>query len=102
MNKLYPNLPNIDPSKCLVRLGDMIKANERAKQLAAIIVNEVVEQEISVGKNPMAVAASILYICCEKAGNHITQRTVSNAAGISEVTLRNRFKELKRRKIKHV
>lgn len=99
MNKLYLNLPTIDLSKCIMRLADMIKANERAKHLATIMMNEIVKQEISAGKNPMAVAASILYICCEKAGNHITQRSVANAAGISEVTLRNRFKELKRRKI---
>lgn len=45
MNKLYLNLPNIDPSKCIVRLADMIKANERAKQLAAIMVTKIVDKE---------------------------------------------------------
>lgn len=36
MDKLHLNLPAVDPSKCVIRLADMINANERAKRLAAI------------------------------------------------------------------
>jgi transcription initiation factor TFIIB len=66
MNKLYLKLPNIDPFKCVIRLAEMINANEKAKRLAALMMNEIVKRELSAGKNPMAVAASILYICCKK------------------------------------
>ena len=97
MDKLYLKLPNIDPSKCVIRLADMINANEKAKRLAALMMNEIVKQELSAGKNPMAVAASILYICCKKTGYHTSQQSIAKAAGITEVTLRNRFKELKRK-----
>ncbi|MGA9149823.1 MAG: transcription initiation factor IIB family protein [Candidatus Nitrosopolaris sp.] len=96
MNKLHLNFPAIDPSKCVMRLADMINANERAKRLAAIMMNEIVNEEKSAGKNPMAVAASILYICCKKTGYHTSQSTIAKAAGITEVTLRNRFRELRR------
>ena len=81
----------------MIRLADMINANERAKRLAAIMMNEIEKQELSAGKNPMAVAASILYICCKKTGYHTSQHIIAKAAGITEVTLRNRFKELKRK-----
>jgi transcription initiation factor TFIIB len=97
MNKLYLKLPAVDLSKCMIRLADMINANERAKRLAAIMMNEIINEEISAGKSPMAVAASILYICCKKTGYHTSQRNIARAAGITEVTLRNRFRELKRR-----
>jgi transcription initiation factor TFIIIB Brf1 subunit/transcription initiation factor TFIIB len=44
----------------------MINVNERAKRLAAIMMSEIINEEVSAGKSPMAVAASILYICCKK------------------------------------
>ncbi|MFZ0512124.1 MAG: hypothetical protein WAM14_11005 [Candidatus Nitrosopolaris sp.] len=97
INKLYLKLPEIDPSKCMIRLADMINVNERAKRLAGVTMNEIVHEEISAGKSPMTVAASILYICCKQAGYHTSQRNIANAAGITEVTLRNRSKELERR-----
>ncbi len=64
--QLYVKLPAIDPFKCLIRLADMINANEKAKRLTALMMNEIVKRELSAGKNPMAVAASILYISCKK------------------------------------
>ena len=81
----------------MIRLADMINVNERAKRLAAIMMSEIINEEVSAGKSPMAVAASILYICCKKTGYHTSQRSIAKAAGITEVTLRNRFRELKRR-----
>lgn len=96
MNKLHLNLPAVDPSKCVIRLADMINATERAKRFAAIMMTEIVNEEISAGKSPTAVAASILYICCKKTGYHTSQSTIAKAAGITEVTLRNRFMELRR------
>jgi transcription initiation factor TFIIB len=97
MDKLYLKLPNIDPSKCIVKLADTINANEKVKRLASVMMNEILKQELSAGKNPMAIAASILYICCKKTGYHTSQQSIAKAAGISDVTLRNRFKELKRK-----
>lgn len=95
MNKLYRKLHAIDPSKSMIRLADMINASERAKRLAAIMMNEIINEEISTGKSLMAATASILQICCQKTGYHTSQRNIAQAAGIAEVMLRNRFKELK-------
>jgi transcription initiation factor TFIIB len=53
INKLYPKLPAIDLSKCMIRLADMINVNERAKRL--VMINEIINEEISAGKSPMAV-----------------------------------------------
>jgi transcription initiation factor TFIIB len=43
----------------------------------------------------MGVAATVLYISCIKTGENINQKDISHAAGITDVTLRNRFKDLK-------
>ena len=45
--------------------------------------------------DPIAIAATVLYVSCIKNGENIKQDNISNAAGITGVTLRNRFKDLK-------
>jgi transcription initiation factor TFIIB len=58
------------------------------------IMDDVTKREISAGKDPMELAATVLYISCLKAGENITQKDIAQAAGITDVTLRNRFKDL--------
>jgi transcription initiation factor TFIIB len=51
----------------------------------------------------MSLAATVLYISSIKAGTNITQFDVARAAGITEVTIRNRIQELKKyRNPKHI
>ena len=47
------------------------------------------------GKNPMGFAGTILYLSCLKTGENKTQTEMAQAAGVTEVTLRNRSKALK-------
>jgi transcription initiation factor TFIIB len=58
-------------------------------------MTEVIEKEITAGKHPMSLAATVLYISSTRCGENITQARLANAAGITEVTLRNRLKDLK-------
>jgi len=44
----------------------------------------------------MGLAAAALYIACKQAGEKKTQKDIADAAGVTEVTVRNRFKNLKR------
>ena len=55
----------------------------------------VTQNEISAGKDPMGLAATVPYISCIKTGEKISQKEISNVAGVTEVTLRNRVKGLK-------
>jgi transcription initiation factor TFIIB len=47
------------------------------------------------GKNPMSLAATIIYLSCLKTGENKTQIDIAEAAGITEVTIRNRVRDLK-------
>jgi transcription initiation factor TFIIB len=58
-------------------------------------MNDVAKNGISAGKDPMRLAATVLYLSSLKTGENITQHDISNAAGITEVTLRNRVKDLR-------
>jgi transcription initiation factor TFIIB len=43
----------------------------------------------------MGLAASVLYLSCLNTGESISQMNIADASGVTEVTIRNRFKDLK-------
>ncbi len=49
------------------------------------------------GKNPLGVAASAIYVAAFLCGKHVTQKEVAEAAGISEVSIRNIYRDLIRK-----
>ena len=55
----------------------------------------VVRKELSAGKEPMGLAATVLYISCKKAGENKSQLELARASGVTDVTIRNRFNHLK-------
>ena len=61
------------------------------------IIDDVTKREISAGKNPMRMAATVLYISCLNAGEKKTQKDIAEAAGITGFTIRKRFKDLTNR-----
>jgi transcription initiation factor TFIIB len=84
-----------EPMKCIAKVANMTKLGERTKRQAAEIMSNVTKKEISVGKDPMGLAASILYLSSIKTGEIITQSDIARAAGVTEVTARNRAKEVR-------
>jgi Transcription factor TFIIB repeat len=57
---------------------------------------EVVNKKITAGKEPMGLAATVLYASSIKTDEKIPQKDVAAASGVTEVTIRNRFKDLKK------
>ena len=87
-------VPIVDPMRCIAKVANKANLSERTKRQAAEMMNNVTKREISVGKNPMGLAASVLYMSSLKTGENITQSNLSDAAGVTDVTLRNRYKDL--------
>jgi transcription initiation factor TFIIB len=50
--------------------------------------------QLSAGKDPMKLAAAI-YLSCVINGENKTQKDITGAVGVTEVTIRNRYKCLK-------
>jgi transcription initiation factor TFIIB len=90
-------VPLVDRIKCIARVANKANLTEKTKRQAIRIMDEITQMQISAGKNPMGLAATILYLSCLKTGENKTQTDISQAAGVTEVTLRNRFKELKKK-----
>jgi transcription initiation factor TFIIB len=88
-------VPLIDQTKCIAKVANKANLSEKTKRQAITVMDEVTKRQISAGKNPMGFAATILYLSCLKTGENKTQVDIAQAAGVTEVTLRNRYKELK-------
>ena len=90
-------IPMVDPMKCIAKVANKAKLNEKTKRQAAEIMHNVIKREtISAGKDPMGLAASILYLASMNTNEDITQTDIADAAGVTEVTIRNRVKDLKK------
>src|SRR5919106_1121651 len=88
-------IPLVDPQKCIVKVSNKASLSERTKRIAIGIMKNVTKSGISAGKDPMGLAASVLYLACLNTGESKTQTDIAEAAGVTEVTVRNRYKNLK-------
>jgi transcription initiation factor TFIIB len=91
-----PKIPAIDHVRCITRIANKVGLSEKTKRVAVNIMRQVIAMQVSAGKGPMGIAATVLYIACLQAGEIKTQKELSIAAGVTEVTIRNRYSELKK------
>ena len=95
--QLQLKLPDIDNRKCVVRVANKANVSEKTKYKAINLMDKVVKQGISTGKDPMGLAAAVLYASCIMTGEQKSQTDLARAAQITQVTIRNRFKDLSNR-----
>jgi transcription initiation factor TFIIB len=88
-------MPVIDPMKCIAKIANKAKLSEKSKRMAIDVMKDLVNTEASAGKRPMGLAATILYLSCLRSDGAVTQKDIAEAAGVTEVTIRNRIKDLK-------
>ena len=95
LRELSLKMPVVSPIKCIARIASKANLSEKTKREATKILQKAEEVKISAGKDPMGLAAAALYVACVTNGESKTQRDVAEAAGVTEVTIRNRYKGLK-------
>jgi len=76
------------------RFGSLLGLTERVQVKAVKILDEAGELDVTSGKGPIGVASAALYIAAVLEGEKKTQREVADAIGVTEVTIRNRYKEI--------
>jgi transcription initiation factor TFIIB len=89
-------VPMIDPMKCVVKVANKAKLSEKTKRQAMNIMNDIIKSGASAGKDPMGLAGSVIYMSSLNTGETITQMDIADAAGVTEVTIRNRYKDIKK------
>ena len=89
------SMPVADAAKNVARIASKVGMSEKTVRKAIEIVRMTEEMEVSAGKAPMGLAASSLYLAGVLEGETRTQKEIAEAAEVTEVTVRNRYKGLK-------
>ncbi|RLE85230.1 MAG: transcription initiation factor IIB [Thermoprotei archaeon] len=85
-------LPN--PVDFVPRIGESLKLNALTIRKAMDIIRKAQEMGLTAGKDPAGLAAAAVYVAAMMQGEVRTQKEVARAAQVTEVTVRNRYKEL--------
>ncbi len=88
---------NIMPSKpedYVNRFCSKLKLSMEARKKATEILKMAEDNDLTSGKGPTGVAAAAIYIAALMSQERRTQRSVADVAGVTEVTIRNRYKEI--------
>ena len=98
LNKLPQiHVPLIEPEEYIPRLATDLKLSGEVQVRALEILDQAKELHITRGKLPIGIAAAAIYIAAIELDERRTQNEVCEAAQITEVTLRTRYKELVRK-----
>jgi transcription initiation factor TFIIB len=63
-------------------------------QVAVKVLKAAEEARLTVGRGPRGTASAAVYVASVLANERITQRNIAEVAGVTEVTIRNRYKEM--------
>jgi transcription initiation factor TFIIB len=77
------------------KIAAKVGVGEKTQQTAVDILRRATRLKTTAGKDPMGLAAAALYIACVMCDEKRTQKMIADAAGVTEVTIRNRYKGLK-------
>ncbi len=94
--ELELKMPVVDPVKGVSRIASIAGLGEKTKRKAIEILNEAKRTYITAGKDPMGIAAAALYLSCISTGEVKSQKDISIASGVTEVTIRNRCAGLRK------
>ena len=94
--ELELKMPVVDPIKGVSRIASIAELGEKTKRKAIEILNQAKDSGLVAGKDPMGIAAASLYLACISTGEIKSQKEISLASGITEVTIRNRCAGLRK------
>ena len=87
-------IPQTNPGDYIPRFSSKLGLDGRVQSVAISIINTALEAGLASGRSPTGMAAAAIYIASVLCGERRTQREVAEACKVTEVTVRNRYKEL--------
>lgn len=92
--KLELKITPSDPKAYIARFASILHLSPKTQNDALRILKKAETSELTSGRGPAGIAAAALYVAALLNDERKTQREVADVAGITEVTIRNRYKEL--------
>jgi transcription initiation factor TFIIB len=83
-----------DPIAFIEKFIEVLRLKRYIFSKAKELIIKAKEKGITAGKDPAGLAAATIYIVATLEGEKITQKDVARVAGVTEVTVRNRLREM--------
>ena len=87
-------IPPLKPSQYITKFSNMLTMQGKVEEIAHKILATAKELKLTSGRGPTGIAAAASYIASVLTGERKTQREIAEIAQVTEVTIRNRYKEL--------
>jgi transcription initiation factor TFIIB len=92
--QLQPEVPQVDKDNLITKYVNQLRITGQTEQLCRKVIDQAAEQRLTIGRAPEGITAAALYIACKLNQEDRTQGEIAKVAQITEVTIRNRYKEL--------
>jgi len=97
VRKMKLFVPPMRPNQQITKLSNQIGLDGSTEGIAHKILLGAKKQKLTSGRGSKSIAAAACYIASIIAGDYSTQREIADAADLTEVTIRNRYKEMMKR-----
>jgi len=87
-------IPPIKTSQYITKFANQLTMDGKTEEIAHKILFVAKELKLTSGRGPTGIAAAASYIASVLTGERKTQREIAEIAQVTEVTIRNRYKEL--------
>ena len=86
--------PHIDPVSLIPRYCAELGLPIEVEKEAIIILRKFIQKSSICGKDPKGLCAGSIYLVAKLKNRRVSQKEISQVIGVTEVTLRSRYKEL--------
>ena len=94
--ELGVHVPLTDPGSYVPKFCAALTLSGKVQERAIQLLKKALRKGLISGRGPTGVAAAAVYIASAMMGERRTQKEVADVAGVTEVTIRNRYRELKK------
>ena len=94
IRELNLKVPSTDPISLIPRFIAELNLDAEVEKTTINILQTFMSKYSTSGKDPKGLCAGALYLVCKVRNKRISQKEIANLVGVTEVTLRSRYKEL--------
>ena len=102
LKELKPSVPQVNPQGYISKIVNKLALTGETERLAMAVLHQASEMKLTSGRGPSGIAAACIYISSQLTNERRTQGEIAKEAQVTEVTIRNRYKELVQRLDFHI
>ncbi len=96
VKQLDLKIPVVNQTDYIMKISNILKISRKTQNLALQILQKVDELDMLAGRDPVGIAAASIYYSNLIINEGFSQIQIATAAGVTAVTIRNRFHEIKK------